>query len=110
VGVAVGVGIGVGVGVTVGTGVGVGVGVGPQPPRQGVPLGVGVGVGVGVAVGTGVGVGDAPPVIVRMPLPVADWPSGLVIVTFCGPLMAPFVFRFSDTCVGFVYVTELTVM
>src|SRR5437588_11086279 len=68
-----GVGVGVGVGVAVGVGVGVAVGVG-----------VGVIVGVGVAVGLGVGVGE-PESTVRIPLPVADWPSGFVIVIDCGP-------------------------
>ena len=83
----------------VGGGVGVGVG-----------AGVAVGVGVGVAVPPGVGVGVGPPEpTVRIPMPVAVWPSGLLMVTFCEPADAAVVFKSKVTCVGSTYVTEFTV-
>src|SRR5262249_54793073 len=71
------------------------------------PVADGVGVGVGVG-GVGVGVGLPEP-IVNIPLPVALWPSGLLIVTFCAPGDADVVLRLRVTWVGSTYVTELTV-
>src|SRR5581483_900126 len=93
---------GVGVGVAVGVALGVGVAVG---------VGVGVTVGVGLAVGETVGVGVAlfPLVTVSTPTPFADWPSGLVTVTFCGPSAALVVSRSRSTCVGSTYAIAFTI-
>src|SRR5450830_1935012 len=46
-------------------------------------------------------------VIVRT-APLADWPSGFVIVTVFIPLVAPVVSRLNVTCVGLFHVTLLT--
>jgi hypothetical protein len=54
--------------------------------------------GVGVALGPGVGVGPPEPTL-RIPVPVAVWPSGFVIVTFCEPADAALVFKSKVTWV-----------
>src|SRR5882672_1120826 len=46
--------------------------------------------------------------IVRIPIPVDDWPSGLVTVTFLAPFEAPTVEMFSVTWVGSVNMMLLT--
>ena len=62
------------------------------------PVGGGVGVAVGVALGPGVGVGPPEPTL-RIPVPVAVWPSGFVIVTFWEPADAALVFKSKVTWV-----------
>jgi hypothetical protein len=68
------------------------------PPAQYGPVFEAVGVAGGVQ----------PEVMVRMPLPMADWPSGFVIVTFFAPAVALVVSRLSVTSVGLFHVTLLT--
>jgi hypothetical protein len=46
--------------------------------------------------------------MVRMPLPVAAWPSGFVRVTSFVPIVALVVSRLNVTCVGLFHVTLLT--